>query len=95
MKSYKLTLLAFDGAKVQEGSFNTIDKAWDYCNELGSKWYFYPFCFVTTDKTIIDTPELLNHLKGKRIKTVCNRFKLISELPENEGATVEDFMFAV
>lgn len=37
---------------------------------MGSRWWFYPFCFVATDKTIVDTPEGFEYLKGKRIKTV-------------------------
>jgi hypothetical protein len=46
---------------------------------LGSIWLFYPFPFVVSDKTIIDAPDDLTHLKGKRIKTVLNLFKKVYE----------------
>ena len=43
---------------------------WHSINNMGSRWIFYPLCFVATDKTIVDTPDGLEHLKGKRIKTI-------------------------
>ena len=48
----------------------TKQDVWDLVNDMGSRWIFYPIVFVATDKTIVDTPEGLEHLKGKRISTV-------------------------
>ena len=53
------------------------DTKQDVLNELenrGSRWIFYPIPFVCTDKTIVDTPEGLEFLKGKRITTVKKLF---------------------
>jgi len=48
----------------------TVQEVWEEIAEMGSRWIFYPLGFVATDKTIIDTPEGLEFLKGKRITTV-------------------------
>jgi hypothetical protein len=48
---------------------------WDEINDMGSRWIFYPIPFVTTHITIVDTPEGLEFLKGKRIKTAVSYFK--------------------
>jgi len=46
------------------------DKVWEAVADMGSRWIFYPLVFVSTDKTIVDTPEGMEYLKGKRITTV-------------------------
>jgi len=48
----------------------TKQNVWDEIADMGSRWIFYPLCFVGTDSTVVDTPEGLEFLKGKRIKTV-------------------------
>jgi hypothetical protein len=48
----------------------TKEEVWERINDQGSRWIFYPLPFVCTDKTVVDTPEQLEFLKGKRIKTV-------------------------
>jgi hypothetical protein len=84
MKKYKLIVMSFDGD-------------YNYSNDLGSKWYFYPFHFVTTSsgKTVIEGGQFMNHLEGLRVKTVSKHFKEVSERPDMEGANLEEFMFAV
>lgn len=47
-----------------------IQDVWNEIAEMGSRWIFYPIPFVATDKAIVDTPEGLELLKGKRIATV-------------------------
>ncbi len=92
----KLIVMAFDGEyKTEPFIFETTDKAWEYSNDLGSKWFFYPFHFVTTEsgKTIKDTPELLEHLKGLRVKTLAKHFEKVAKTPEAQVADVESFLF--
>ena len=50
---------------------------------MGSRWFFYPFVFIATEKTIVEAPDCLEFLNGKRIKTVERFFK------ENEDIVIE------
>ena len=93
MKTYNLMLVSFDGAKVIERVSGTIDECWDHCNDLGSKWYFYPFSFVVSEKTIIDTCENLEHFKGLRIKTVLKRFATVFESTKDLELDAEQYLF--
>ena len=59
---FKLLVMSFDGAtQLENPDFKTVDDAWEHSNNLGSRWFFYPFHFVVTasGKTIKDTPNLL------------------------------------
>ncbi len=88
--------MSFDGEyQIERPTFESIEKAWDYSNDLGSKWFFYPFHFVTTasGKTIKDTPEMLQHLKGMRVKSLAKHFESVSKQPEAQNADVETFQF--
>jgi len=71
MKNYKAILFHPEGDFVTDftGREN-IQDVWEEVAEMGSRWIFYPLCFVGTDKTIVDTPNGMEFLKGKRIKTV-------------------------
>jgi hypothetical protein len=88
--------MSFDGEFVIEDSeFESINDAWIYSDDLGSKWYFYPFHFVIKNKTIKDTPEQLQYFINKRIKTIKKIFNKVSKKPELLNADVNDFMFAL
>ena len=94
----KIICMSFDGEyQTERPTFDTVDAAWIYSNDLGSKWFFYPFHFVVSEsgKTIIDAPELLDALKGKRVKTVSNIFEKISRRDDMQNADVEQFAIAV
>lgn len=96
--SFNLIVMAFDGdAQVERVGFKTIEEAWEHDNDMGSRWYFYPFHFVTTasSKTVIDAGWGLEELKGKRLKTVRALFKELSEQPDMENAGVEDFIYEI
>ena len=85
MKTYNLICMSFDGDYVTEGrDFESVDAAWNRSNDMGSRWFFYPFHFVTTGsgKTIADTPELLEQFNGLRVKTVKKHFAKVAALPE-------------
>jgi len=90
--------LSFDGDSVRETrDFATIDEAWDYASSLGSKWYFYPFAFVTSasGKTIVSAPHPLEWTVGMRVKTVKKIFKSYSEMPEAQRMDAEEFAYFV
>lgn len=81
---YQILLATTDGEDYQldcKGS-ESIDDTWENCNDLGSKWFFYPICFVIKDngglsynQRIIDAPDELEQLKGLSVKTVMQHIK--------------------
>ena len=90
---YQVIVMAFDGDIQRERpEFESIDETWEYANDLGSKWYFYPFCFVVKGQTIQDAPDLLRDLKGKRIKTVRRLFNKAAAREECQGMNGDQFM---
>lgn len=98
MKSKKFypVLISFDGYQAGErAEFNTISETWDYINDMGSKWFFYPFCFVASGQTIEDSPELLPFFIGRRINTVKKAFKKLYAQTQDQSLNVYDYMFAM
>jgi hypothetical protein len=88
--------MSFDGEFVTERpEFESIDNAWEYANNLGSKWYFYPFHFVIKNKTIKDSPYNLEYFNDKRIKTIQKIFNETSKKRELENSDVDDFIHAL
>ena len=90
----QLICMAFDGAWVREGVFDTIEQAWERASDLGSKWYFYPFPFVLTEsgKTIADSPDCMEIFNGKRFTTVLNFFNRVCKMEEAQGLGVDEFI---
>lgn len=73
---YKAILFHPEGDFVTDFQNNkTKQEVWDKVNNMGSRWIFYPLPFVATDKTIVETPEGLEFLKGKRINSVKEYLK--------------------
>ena len=97
MKHYNLICMSFDGDYVVAGrDFENVDTAWEYSNDMGSTWYFYPFHFVATQKSIVDVPDsLFAWATRKRIKTIARIFKEHSEKPEIEGMDCDEFAFSL
>ncbi len=95
MERYKLICMSFDGEYITEAKGSDISELWDHANDMGSRWFFYPFSFVCTDKTVVDTPNGLTMLANKRIKTVQRMFKTLSETEEMQGADCDDFVFCL
>lgn len=94
MKKYQIICMAYDGEYQRERpEFETIDDAWDYSNDLGPKWIFYPFHFVVSGNRIVDTNDMLERMKRKQIKTIQKTFNYLSKMPEMQGADMEDYMF--
>ena len=93
---FQVICMSFDGEFVTERpEFKWIDDAWEYANDLGSKWYFYPFHFLIKNETIKDTPINLEYFKNKRTKTVQKIFNRVSKKPELQNADPDDFMSAL
>lgn len=89
---YQLICMAFDGDYVTERpEFESIEDAWEYSNNLGSKWWFFPFHFVIKNLTIKDSPYLLDYFNNKRIKTTSRIFKSFSKKPEMQNMDCEEF----
>jgi len=88
--------MSFDGEyKTENPLFETIEQTWEHANNLGSKWFFYPFHFVVTEsgKTIKDSCELLEFCNNKRIKTIGKMFENTSKLAISKNMSAEDFAF--
>src|SRR3990167_2979868 len=95
---YKLICMSFDGDYQRERpEFETVQAAWEYSNDLGSKWFFYPFHFVVSasGKTVVDAPDILKHFCGMRVATIAKRFAEMSKRDDMAGADIYEFAFAV
>jgi hypothetical protein len=98
MKKYQLIVMSFDGEYQKEfHDFESKEAAWKYADDMGSRWYFYPFYFLTTEsgKTIADASYEFQNLIGERVKYVQACFKAASEKPENQDADAETYHFRV
>lgn len=93
VKSYNLLVVSFDGQTQLERVNGTITDCWDRSNDMGSRWYFYPFHFVVSDKTVIGTPEELSRYQGKRIKTLLKDFKAAYNKSISDNVQVDCFEF--
>lgn len=90
--------MSFDGEYVTEGPFfETPEDAWEHSSDMGSKWYFYPRHFVTTEsgKTIRDTPDDLSFLNNMRVTTVQRLFKKHSLEPEAADMDATEFILSL
>ena len=92
-----LICMSFDGDYVTECKNLTIEELWEHSNNIGSKWFFFPFHFITTtaNKTIVDTPIGLEWLKGKRVKTVSKIFKAHSMREDMQNVDSEEFIYSL
>ncbi len=81
---YQVLLISTDGEdyKLDCKDSKSIDEAWENCGNLGSKWFFYPICFVIKDngglsykQEIIDSCDMLLNLKGESVKTAMQYIK--------------------
>jgi len=95
---FRLICMGFDGEyKKESPKFNTIQEAWEYSNDLGSKWHFYPFHFVTTEsfKTIRDTCLKLEYMNGWRTTKVVKTFLELSKDPDMQEIEPEEYMWGL
>lgn len=97
MPKYNLICMSFDGEYQRERvNGDSLEDVWKFSDELGSKWYFYPFHFAVTEsfKTIVEAPYPLEFLQGKRVRTVQKYFKAVSKLEENENVGIDEFILS-
>ena len=91
----RLICMSFDGDYVTEGEgFETEAAAWERADDMGSRWYFYPFHFVTTESglTVVDAPgPWTEELIGRRVKTVQRWMRAHGERYYLQKAGVEKF----
>ena len=98
MTKYNVICMSFDGEYQRERfDADSVDDAWNYADDLGSKWYFYPFYFVTTEscKTVKGAVYPLTCFVGKRVNTVSKIFEKLSAMPEAQNLDVESFAYYV
>lgn len=91
----RLICMAFDGEFVTERtSFKSTEEAWNHCDDMGSRWHFYPFPFIVSEsgKTIVDSPHGLSFLNGRRVTTVVRLFSEHAAKPEMQGADTDAFV---
>jgi hypothetical protein len=96
--AYRLIFMGFDGEyKKDSNLFASVSEAWDYSNDIGSRWFFYPFHFVVTESglTIKESAHGLEFFNGKRLKTVAKQFNSLSKLEYTQNLDVDGFAFAL
>ena len=94
----KLIVMSFDGDyQTERPEFETVEQAWEHSNDLGSRWFFYPFHFVTTasGKTVKAAPDGLSQFEGMRLSKVASIFAETAKLPEMKNAGVDEFALAL
>ena len=90
----KLICMSFDGKyQTERPSFSEVAQAWRWSSDIGSKWLFYPWHFVTSEstKTIVAAPHGMEIMEGKRTATIVKIFQECFKLPETEGMDVEKY----
>ena len=93
---YQLICMSFDGDYVTERpEFESIEDAWEYSNDLGSKWYFYPFHFVIKDVTIKDTPIHLDILLTNESQLLKKLFKRLSTRSDLINCDHDEYLNAI
>jgi len=80
-KKFKAILFAPDGEFVTDYKGDTVEEVSNLINDGGSRWIFYPFCFIIKDEgcfstnlRIIESCEMLPQFKNCTISTVRKFF---------------------
>ena len=101
-KNIKLVLMSFDGEYVIDSYHKTKEGAINAAENLGSKWLFYPFCFICSSSKIIDAFGSLVRMSdnesvlklifaGRKLTTAKKEFnKLFKELERSEDENYAD-----
>jgi len=88
MVGYRAVLFAPDGDWVTDFSADTKEEVINQLADKGSRWIFYPFEGIITDRGKLTTsrqrlvdiaPNLPRELVGRHISTVSNYLKNLSE----------------
>jgi hypothetical protein len=89
MGKYQALLVAADGGWVTDHSRDSVEEVQEALADQGSRWYFYPFHAVITDRgrvtrdtqRIVDAAEPFEHLKGSTVRSFS---QVIAGTPERE-----------
>ena len=77
---YQAILFAMDGEYVTDFPRNTKQEVWDAVADMGSRWIFYPFIAVATDKTIVDgydQTSVLIHMNIKKASEYVRKHSIL------------------
>lgn len=100
MEKYQLICMTFDGDFVNDFK-GTIKECENVSADMGSKWYFYPFHFIVTEKgTVMSAGGSLVNMKTKEyymdrlflkrnIKTIQKKFKEAQKFLKSESIEVD------
>jgi hypothetical protein len=72
---YSAICFAPDGEYVRDFYSDSKESISKEIENMSSRWFFYPFVFIATEKTIVEAPNCLEFLNGKRVKTVEQFFR--------------------
>jgi hypothetical protein len=86
MKTYSLIFMSFDGDIVTDKTSENIDELIYEWENIGSKWFFYPFGFITSGEKIKISGDGLIRMRdkksysdlmftGRELKTIQKVFK--------------------
>lgn len=90
-----LICMSFDGDYITEVSgLSSVDAAWKHAENMGSRWFFYPFHFVLTDsgKSIKAAAYGLEQFVGRRLDKVVAAFKDAAEELTLETVNAQEFI---
>ena len=101
-KKYKLVCMAFDGQFITDSEHETLEELEYSLQNLGSKWYFYPWSFAVKGQTVKESYGQFVNMKtgictiseifnGKRLKTVSKIFDKLSKKEEAQNVNCNDF----
>lgn len=99
---YDLIMMSFDGATVKDSGHNEKEELYNTLENMGSKWFFYPFAFSVRGNTINEAfgsicntktgEAYMNTIfKGKWLKTAVKVFKQASISPDTNGLDPLDY----
>jgi hypothetical protein len=98
----KLICMTFNGEHVTErgpidGLFESVKNAAERSEDMGSRWFFYPFHFIlsASGKTVKAAPAPLEVLNGKRLSTVKALFERLAARKEAQNMGPDDFCYFV
>lgn len=79
--AYTLALFSEDGDVVYEGNFVNHDQAWSRCENMGSRWIFYPIPTVVRleDQKIVDAVDLMSWMIGLTVAQARSCLSAIQE----------------
>ena len=61
-----LIFMSFDGEYVRDSEHETTEEAIRAAENIGSKWLFYPFCFILSGNKIVETGEGIIRMSDKK-----------------------------